>query len=935
MSTEAINRQRADAVSKEDRNERAMRAVKVFRSMQHGLTSYARAITGNPKVRVQIGSGVPHTDGTTIYYRPPIRLGDNLKHDRSLCDKRNDLGLLECEACAVREEVLVNIYHEIAHIAFDTFAETTDKDRRDAVELAINEWGTSYADRIKKAIDSAPQHLTRSYLGLARLISPYLPYLVNCLEDARVDSSMFRARKGIRKMLMADTYSLIRDGIPNDDGEPTHWSDSDLNSQASLACYLAGAGYVGWEQYLHPKVGQDFGDEKIQDLMKQLRKSETASDTYGLAFPILARLRELGYFHMPEEEPETPPQEEEQEDESSEPEDAQQADARDDSKAEEGDGGREEGSGDGEQEVDDSTEAGADSASGDGQDADLDSESEDSGDSGVPEDGGDTGASGDSETGVAEGDSQQGESDSKESEGVGDADSDGVPEDPAGQGANESGIEESEGDNGAESEAQPDVQSSESSSIGGGSESEELLGDEDGVDSGDDIGGQGSPGVGEVESDSSELDTELEDSEHASGAGASEIEGDEAQGSGDPGPLLGGFDYSAEGDGDGDESTEESTKSEVSGPDFGQPDEDAGQQEGPAEAIDTGADEGLGGIEVYGSPEEVEENVGSFHNEVLEKSGSPEETSEDFDAVNAAVIQGMYFETPSANVSDVNEYTLNSEGVHCLNVWREIRERDRIELGIDCDMDISEGVMGPNLLRLRRVFSDNKNTEMERNRRSGKVNQRVLGKRAWSGDDRLFQKKRVPGKRDYAVLIGIDISSSTLGVNLSLAKRAAMAQAELCYRLGIKFAVYAHCCDITRIDRDRSFSMEIYHIKDFDQPWNTEARKSLSVIAGSGGNLDGHTMEYYRKQLDTVEATDKVLLYYTDGKMPAANHDEELEILQREIRTCKRKNYTLMGVGIRTDSPVRHGLDTVEVHDDEDLAAVVNHLGKRLARSGR
>ena len=81
---------------------------------------------------------------------------------------------------------------------------------------------------------------------------------------------------------------------------------------------------------------------------------------------------------------------------------------------------------------------------------------------------------------------------------------------------------------------------------------------------------------------------------------------------------------------------------------------------------------------------------------------------------------------------------------------------------------------------------------------------------------------------------------------------------------------------------------------------------------------------------DRVQATDKIILYCTDGKMPAENHDEELEILQREIKICKQKGYTLLGVGIRTDSPVRHGLDTVQVDEHSDVVKVVRHLEKRL-----
>lgn len=1027
MSTEAINRQRADAVSKEDRNERAMRAVKVFRSMQHGLTSYARAITGNPRVRVEVSTGTPRTDGEVIFYRPPIRLGDDLRHDKMLCDKRDEAtGLLKCPSCAVREEVLVNIYHEIAHIAFDTFAETTDVERSEAIKLAIEEWGTSYASKIEQSINSAPAHIKSSYLGLARLISPFLPHLVNCLEDARVDSSMFAARKGTRKMLMADTYSLIRDGIPQTDGSVLHWSEAPLNSQAGIACYLEGAGYKGWQQYLHPQVGEDFADPELMDLLVELRGAETASETYALAFPILARLRQLGYFYMPDEQPdeqddteEQDEQEEEspstdgeeapeqggvsgdgvessdtdddtsgQEDQQPDPGDgggADEAPGADDDGAQgdssgapdegepapenEGDGRAEAGDADAPSDADDDGDESGDGAADPGagigdddqsgeaaSDAPVEGEAGDDGDDDLRDEGEASGAdaAGPESSDTPEPDEPVGgeAGDDPSEGGEVDADSDGLPESSDGDGG-ESADDQADGDAGqsgrddAESDSEPDEGSESDGDPVGSSEPGGVPGSADEVDDADDhepeeaSGELDSGGQGEVPDPG--LDNELEGRDDGAGSGEDEVPGDEASSEGGAGSDLGGIDYSQEGDGDSTERLESGPDAEGDEPDSNRGPE--ADEDDVAEAIDSEADQGLGGIRVeeidrpetpeHGTPDEMEANLGGLHDELREVPDEVQESDQDRAAVEIAVLQGLYFETPSAHVGEVNVFKPSDSGTNCFNVGEGLNEKERIELGIECDTDVPEGIMGPNLLALRRIFSDNKNTAMDRNRRSGKVNAKVLGKRAWSNDDRLFQKKRVPAKRDYAVLIGIDISSSTLGTNLALAKRAAMAQAELCSRLGIRFAVFAHCCGITRDGRDRSFSMDIYHIKDFDQPWSPQAKSALDNICGFGGNLDGHTMEYYRKQLDRVEATDKILLYYTDGKMPAANHAEELAVLQREIRTCRNKKYTLLGVGIRTDSPVRHGLDTVQVEDDDDLKRVVDHLGKRLARPGR
>ena len=122
----------------------------------------------------------------------------------------------------------------------------------------------------------------------------------------------------------------------------------------------------------------------------------------------------------------------------------------------------------------------------------------------------------------------------------------------------------------------------------------------------------------------------------------------------------------------------------------------------------------------------------------------------------------------------------------------------------------------------------------------------------------------------------------------------------------------------------------MYVVKERQDPWDTNMHERLFALGPDAANLDGHTLEYYRKRLDEQTATDKIILYYTDGKMPAENHDEELEILQREIKICQKRGYTLLGVGIRTDSPIRHGLDTVQVDTEADVVKVVKHLEKRL-----
>ena len=1014
-----------------DRDERARIAVQVFRTMLPGLSAYARAVTHNSKVRVELSAGPPETNGTIIKYRPPIELGDKTPHNRSKCDKRDGkTGLLVCPACAIREQVLVNIYHEIAHICFGTFAEVTPADRIMAINAALRSLGDVHRETFEKRVSAAPEYMKRDYLNLSGLINPFLPDLFNMLEDARVDSNMFLARKGTRKMMEADLYRILREGITTWGPTPVRWMDQPLNAQAVLATYLIGAGYESWESFLHPKIVEDFEDEKLRELLANVKNTRTAADTYTVSLPILARLRELGYMLTPEEQ-------EEQAGESDDEPDTNEEN-KDDDGAGAGGPADDRGSGDepdpeGEGLGDDSDDGDADTEAPAGDfDGEADPDGDEAGQGGEPEAGGEeagegsdssgeegtdpgSGAGGepadesdDTEPGV-DGHGDQDERDASDSQdGAGPKeegevddvqpdtgaapDRDAVSDEPTGEGQDSPDHSDAEGEGEAEasSDTAPPL-----GEAGGDSDADDRsdqtdgdAGEGDGQDLGpdhtssgeaggqDDAAGTGAPelddGVG-AEGEPDE-DPQADQVPDAPGGAADDGAAAEDGSDGDVGEPAGDLDRpdGAAGDEAGagdrhdlaaaagdaatpDGSTDPDTPSDRDNP---QPDPDTtapepGDRPEREGVMESGADEGLGGIKVeeaeeqplpeYGNADDLAPVTGLHGEHDPTDPSHPDHKVKDADdkAIAVAVVQGQYFETPSTNIVQVNEYDEANPGFGFSfpddkGHYHELDDDEREYLGIDCDMDVPESAMGPALMQLRRLFTDNKIAAYEPNRRSGRINKRVLGRRAWGDDDRLFGKKRLPNKKSYAVLIGIDISGSTLGDNLVLAKRAAFAQAELCRRLGVDFAVYAHSANGIRLDKGRiGLSMDIHEVKSWSQPWDDKARRRIASLVGNGGNVDGHTMEYYRKALDKQDATDKILLYYTDGKMPAANHDEELEVLQREIRTCRQKKYTLLGVGIRTDSPIQHGLDTVQVDTHEDLRKVVEHLGKRLANPGR
>lgn len=954
------------ATEEELRSERAQRAVKAFRAMQHGLTGYVQAITGDRRITIEVSSGVPRTDGRKIYFRPPIELGDLTPHVRNLCDRRDPETLKQlCDACRIREEVLITIYHEIAHIIYGTLAEPSPADKVSAMERAIDEAGSKYAETIRKEWDKVPKWKKDDYLNLSSLISPFLPTLVNALEDARVDDSMFRARRGTKVMFDAMVKSVFANGFEAN-GEIVRWNEKPLNSQIIIGVFVLACKYDfrGW---FHEDVERALGDKKLRQLVDRVETLRSSAGSYNLAFPILARLRELGFCRKPEEENDEP----EDQPELDEPEDNEEQEDEQDSGDQSGDPGEGEKSGDGDEgdpvddadganDPEDSGEPGGGDADPDGSGADSeDQEGDAESGSASPEQSGDADGSDPEDGGREGGDDSEDSGDSE----PGDAGSSGgsVPEsgevpdevpDGSSGGEQDSEPSESEGkDPGEGGDGDSSTGEGSGHSDGGGSSDHAGSGGDSSSDNGDD---SEQPGEDSGPEEPSDGDDEVQVEEGSEDSDERGDRSDDAAGEGDPG---GESDVRA---GD-DSSATEATGSTPSGPgnpgqlgeseegeddveESSDPQEGQEAEEGLTEdLIDTGADKGEGGVKrpEYGDAADVENDLQEFsgHDETLaDYSDEARFPTADQQAVAVAVAQGEYFEKPSINVEGVREHRYGKTSYYLgrpmENGWSNAEYFDnggadennwKVRMGIDCDVTVPESIMSPALLQMRRAFSDNERAAFERHLRSGRINQRVLGRRAWAGDERLFQKKRLPGKRSYAVVLGIDISGSTVGRNIALAKRAAMAQAELLSRMGIDFAIYAHTAIRPR-GQTMDYALDMHVIKEFNDPWNEKTQKALSKISATMENLDGHGVEYYRKIIERHPATDKIILYYSDGKMPAANYDEELEILQREIQYCKQHKITLLGVGIRTDSPQRHGLDTVQVDDDSDLVKVIQHL---------
>lgn len=913
----------------------ARAALKSFRALQPVLTAYARQLTGRADVEVRaVSNSNGSTDGKVIYYRPPIALGKNLPHQRWHCDKRGPDGAQLCPACAQREQVLATIYHEIAHIWFDSFAKSSNKAKRDAIEASLSGdyTDTSFGDAIRKRIEATDtRYLT--YVELSNIISPWMGALVNSLEDARIENALFRALPGTKPMFEHDVARVFREGVEglSDDGmswDQKKWSDRELNHQVLAGLYCKAAGY-DYSEWFNEWVVKTLDDSDLTVLVDEARKSANVDGVFSAAFPILAMLRKKWGYFKADTDPTDLPDEvvDEPEDEPDQPDVDQPSQSQ-----------QSEDNGD-EQDGEDSSPSEGDTPEETPAEPDEPSESDES----------QEGSDGDSAPEPAEGDEADAEGSDESSDEGGAEDSD--ESDPEG----DSGGDDSEGSDEGDSS---DPAGSDDDAGAPGQEGEEV---DESADDGGDSPERGSAGRPEA-------DEEADGGSQGGGAGAgpADPEPGESDGSDDdvpedvPGgadPGVGSDDSDPDHDGEGSDGDLDGLPGDDPGTaEFDQPvdrsrpdgDESSGGSDsgdGDDELIDTSsgkdsADASRGDDDgdlpkpdlEWGSYEDIKVIIAqATGHEAADDTGhkdvphaNADETPTEDEAMTLIVTQGDWFETPSRTVHGVKIF---KEGERGYLGGIEVDNRFTRKTGVFGDFTPPEAVVGKAVMEARIVFTANDRGKYERGLRRGRVHANSLATRAPFNDPRMMQKKILPGHESYFVLIGIDISGSTRGVNLDLEKRVAFAEAEMLHRLGIPFEMWAHS---GQPNDESVYGLHMHLMKDADEAWSDACRKRLSGLASDWNNLDGHTFEFYRKRLDKRREKTRILHYYTDGEMPYANYAEELAILQREIKVCRTKGYIPVGIGINTDSPKAHGLDTVLVRDVPDVSLVVTDLKKRL-----
>lgn len=896
-------------------SDRAWLATQELQRMLPVFTSFARSISGNKTVRVSVGHG-SMTDGQTIWVVPPIELGTVRMHDKMLCNKRGEDGILLCKACDTREMVLFPLYHEIGHVSFDSLAEIEEFYRQSYYEI-IKEWHPTGVCSHGPALESQAKSSPRGTL-LCLNFDPYLMQIFNCMEDARVNASMFRVRPGLSKMFDTQIARLFEKGVPiPHSDEVVRWETADLNAQVCIGLFLISSGYTVGEGYLSLDAIKVLDDENLRAICNDVQMARTVQQTFEYTIRAWRRLQELGVCFKEKCKP---------------------APEEKDGEGTDGEGSGEPGGSDGSGGVGPSS---SDSASGE-PGGDDSSGSKDSG----PDGSGSLGLSSTSDSpvepdgstggGDSEGDTSDTASDDADVSGGGDSGHSVGPDGSDGGDADDV----SGGNDGAKSDEGEDPESRDSSdskgSAGGNPE-------EPGTDgTGDDSLVEGTS-LDEGSGDADTSDEGDRSSSHEADGTESEEDGDDPdadeRGDGRGGDLDDVRDADDDWSNDGDDSEEELEDGLAD--DYGDGDVDSVEYRKALSAM--GDPELLARMINVLNSHDPDSTMEDFHMDHTPMEadgfhGSPND-SDIQKALIIAAIQADWFDRSSKNIVGTEVFKAPFSREIFADSWGYYTAPS-IE-----DYRVNPAIINQATLRARVVFDENARSKEDRNLKSGKIDPRVLGRRAPLQDERLFKKKTRPGKRDYFVVIGADCSGSTGSRDrISRIKRAVYAQAEMLHRLGVKFAIYGHTGHyatrilganphVSEVIRGgEGMSLWMLEVKSPDGQWDNKAKAALASLQPISANLDGHTMEFYRKVTDKVRATDKIIMYYTDGAMPLENYDEERAILEDEIELIRKKRITLLGVGIDTNSPEQYGLSTVIVRSDDDLPHVVEHLKAQLVR---
>jgi len=114
-------------------------------------------------------------------------------------------------------------------------------------------------------------------------------------------------------------------------------------------------------------------------------------------------------------------------------------------------------------------------------------------------------------------------------------------------------------------------------------------------------------------------------------------------------------------------------------------------------------------------------------------------------------------------------------------------------------------------------------------------------------------------ERDIAALFLVDMSSSTEGWVGTALKESLVLLSEALHSLGDRYAIYG----FSGMRRTRS---EIFHVKDFSEPYSEEIKGRIASISPMDYTRMGPPIRHFTRVLKDLDARVKLLILLTDGK---------------------------------------------------------------------
>ena len=914
----------------------AIEAMRAMDRLVPALEAAAKAITGNPDMKVRSfrdsggqGGGSVDKEGL-IMLAPPITLKDIPRHSRQLCASADADGTPLCLACKQLENVLAVFEHEVAHHVQGTL-DAADRRRMkpvieaacDVKEASLKEESDDPAEiaRLLKNYRSKQSNETRqngwdAYVKILNRLAMGAGFLLNALEDGRVNTNLYRSRPGTLRMMKnrrRDDFSLeVMETNPPE-------------AQFAIGCLIKTDKAVSDDKMdnIHPVIRQALESPEAEKVFARLAKADHASVTAVSTLELINIAKKYGMFLSQKElddfkEQQKKNGEEPDNQDPSGPEESPD-NANDDNTAPEGDQDCPQGQ-----------------TPPDGGLGDPDGDSEDSGPNDNEEDNEDDDNSGDASGSSTEGDDTD---DTDDTKGEDSDDTEGREDSDSGSGDNSgdaSSPSEGEGSDDGDDEDRHEDDGHDDQQ-GGGSDSLPAGGDgqQDGEDEEDDNSRNGDDSGSESPSDGSE-----------GGQG----EDDEASGS------------DMDGEGAGDEQGEE-VKDDAG-------DDDGGDSSGdPLEEFldemanrssrdvdDAGRDAG-NMLDKYTSGLGTDDwQMGENISDLMKRAARSSEHVDDLGAMISEVVVARWDEVKEGLAKRDERFFSTPMYQRTIDSKRDRENNPGTPLGSTelgrfnyiekADEAIIAGARAA--VQARLVFASNAPKD-RRNQTEGRL-QSGAAASVRRGSTEVFRRKVGDKKKSYFVSIILDNTGSGRfpnGNNLvpvAVMKAFVLAQAELLHQLRIPFEILTHTTGedafkrrsgmLSRVDssvRRGSKMMAHIIIKGEDEPWSQEIKERLASVDPAGGNADGHAFAMIRKRITTRKETKKIVLYYTDGEMPSWNRAVEADILTKEIERMRRDpSVVTLGIGLDTDSPSRYGLDTVIASDPSDILSVVNHLAKVL-----